>query len=802
MFAFTVVLTLALGVGANTAIFSVFNAVVLTPLPFPDADQLVQLVNTTVDGTPGDTGVSPALYRHYRTQTDVLEDVTAYRNAWINYSNGDVLERLAATEVTEPFFRTFRVPMALGRPFAADEDLPDAAKTAVLSYDFWTRQLGGDVGIVGRTIRLNGVAHTVVGVTAEAFDTRELGRSDVFVPLQLPATGADGGAWLAAVARLPPGVSLAQAQAALAASTAAFRAATGTSLRDDSRLGAVLLKDAVVATGSGTLFRSDPRNVLWLLFGAVSCVLLIACANVANLMLVRAGAREREFAVRAALGASRWRIVRQLLVESAILSAVGATLGLFVGYAGIRALSAVSTAGLPRLALLAIDWRVVAFTVSVAIVTVLVSGLLPALLTSRADPLAVIKQAGSLATTGRGKHKGRSILVVAEVGLAVVLLIGAGLLLKTTAALNATNPGINVGDVVVMRTLLSEERFLTAAPTRDLLRSTLERVRSIPGVEAAGATCCVPLQGSWGEVFKIVGRDDAGRPFTSGADVTIATSGYFDVFEVPLVRGRAFDARDRAGNTPVIVINRQLAERWWPDGQDPIGQRIRVGGDHDEPDREVIGVVENVRQARLELVRGTLYVPLEQLPDTWLASLLPGDSFAWIVRTSTPPLRSAGAIRDEIQRSTGVPVTDVMGMREVVADSIARQRANALLMTVFGGVALLLAAIGVYGLVAYSVRERTHELGIRLALGARSERIVGMVLWQGFTLVLLGTALGLTAAYFASGLLASLLYGVEARNATVFVGVPVVLALVALAAAAVPAYRASRAQPLQALRYD
>jgi predicted permease len=806
VFAATVVLTLALGIGANTAIFSVFNAVVLQPVPFPEADRLVQLVNTTVNGTPGSTGVSPPVYRHYRGQTDVIEDVAAYRYVWINYSAGDVLERLAASQVTESYFRTFRASMVLGRPFAADEDLPGAAKTAVIGYDFWTQWLGRDPGVIGSTIRLNGIAHTVVGVTAQAFDTREFGHTDLWVPLQLPTAGTDGGGELAAVARLKPGISLQQAQARLAASTAAFRAVTATALREDARFGAVLFKDALIATGSSTLFGNDPRRVLWLLFGTVACVLLSACANVANLTLVRAGVREREIAVRTALGAGRWRIARQLLMESAILSAVGGALGLLVGFVGIRALSAVSTAGLSRLgedgARLGVDWRVVAFTLSVSIVTVILAGLLPALIASRADPNSVIKHASGHSTTGRGGYKSRSILVVAEVGLSVVLLIGAGLLIKTTAALNATDPGVNVDDVVVMRTLLSEERFLAAAPTRDLLRSTLDRIRAIPGVEAAGVTCCVPLQGSWGDVFKIVGRDDGGRPFTSGGDVTISTGDYFDVFEVPVVRGRAFEERDDAGSTPVIVINRALADRWWPDGQDPIGQKIRMAGGQDEPEREVIGVVENVRHARLELVRQTMYLPFAQISDTWLKSLLPGDSLAWIVRTSIEPLGVVAAVHDEIQRSTAVPVTDVAAMREVVADSIARQRANMLLMTVFGAVALLLAAVGVYGLVAYSVRERTHDIGIRMALGARGDRIVSMVVRQGLTLVLVGVAIGLTAAYFLAGLLASILYGVEPRNAAIFVGVPVVLALVALAAISIPAYRASRVNPLQALRHE
>jgi predicted permease len=398
--------------------------------------------------------------------------------------------------------------------------------------------------------------------------------------------------------------------------------------------------------------------VLWLLFGAVSCVLLIACANVASLMFVRAIAREREIAVRAALGAGRWRIVRQLLTESMILSAAGGALGVLGGFAGIRALSAVSTAGLSRLgedgARLVVDWRVVAFAVSVSIVTVIASGLLPALITSRADPNTVMKHASGPSTTGRGRHTSRSALVVAQIGVALVLLIGAGLLIKTTAALNATDPGINIDDVVVMRTLLSEERFLAGTATQDLLRSTLERIRAIPGVEAAAATCCVPLQGSWGEIFKIVGRDDGGRPFTSGADMTIATAGYFEVFEVPVLRGRAFEQRDDAGGTPVIVINRTLADRWWPDGQDPIGQKIQNGGGHDEPEREVIGVVENVRQQASISLRHdvrSVRADLGHVAQSLLRAIA-----AWVVRTAR--IRLAVALSARFKPAPP-PVTDV-----------------------------------------------------------------------------------------------------------------------------------------------
>jgi putative ABC transport system permease protein len=808
VFAATVVLTLALGIGATAAVFSVFNAVLLAPVPFADADRLVQLVRL-LNGGPNDTGVSAPIYWQLREQSDVIEDVAAYRPTWVNYSSGDVLEHLSIRQVSEPYFRTFRAPMALGRPFTPDEDVPGAAKTAVVSYGFWTTRLGRNPEVIGSTILLNGITHTVVGVTAQVFDTRQLGRIDLWVAMQLPTSATGGEASFQAAARLKPGVTLEQAQVRLAAATASLdRSALALDDGYNVRYGAVPLKDALIATASGssTLFRNDdPRSVLWTLLGAVGCVLLIACANVSNLMLVRASAREREMAVRTALGAGRWRIVRQVLTESVILSAAGGALGLIAGYAGIRALSAVSTAGLSRLgehgALLAVDWRVVAFTVSVSIVTLVLSALLPALIMSRADPNAVIKQATGHGATGRG-HWSRSILVVTEIGLAVVLTIGAGLLTKTIVALNSTDPGVNVDDVVVMRTLLSEERFLAVGTTRDLVRSTVDRIRAIPGVSAAGATCCVPLERSWGDVFKIVGRDDGARPFTSGADVTISTGDYFDVFQVPVVRGRAFGERDDASGAPVIVINRALAARWWPNGQDPIGQKIRIGGGHDEPEREVIGVVENVRQAQLQLVRMTMYVPFEQISGAWLKTVLSGDSFAWIVRTRTDPQAVSAAVRDEIQRSTGVPVAAVTAMKDIVADSISRQRANMLLMSVFGVVALLLAGVGVYGLIAYSVRERTREIGIRIALGAPRERIVGLVLKQGLVLVVGGIALGLTAAFFLARSIAPMLYGVEPRNVAVFAGVPILLAFVAVAAAAIPAYRASRVDPLEALRYE
>ncbi len=795
VFAATAVLTLALGIGANTAIFSVFNAVVLEPVSFPEPETLVQLVNT-VNGQPNDTGASMAAYSYWREQADVIEDVAAYGSVSVNYTAGDRPERVAASQVTASYFRAFRARMALGRSFTPDEDLPGAPKVAVISYGFWIQRLGSDPDVIGTTLSLNGVSHTVVGVTAPEFDTRELGSIDLWTPLD------PNSVWfLKAVARLRPGVSLEQAQARLAASTAAFRERVETAMRDEVRFGAVLFKDAVIATG----FRNDPRGVLWLLIGVVTFVLLIACANVAGLTRAHASARERELAVRSALGAGRWRIVRQLLTESVIVSGISGLLGLTLGFLGIRALLAIDTAGLPRLgqdgALPVIDWRVVAFTVSVSIATAVMSGLLPALAASRGDRNDVIRYSRSQSITGLRTSKTRSAIVVVQISLAIVLLIGAALLIRTTFALNAIEPGFNVDNVVTLRTSLPEARFHTSTAIGELSSRTIERIRSIPGVEAAGVSCCVPLQGSWGLVFKIIGRDDAGRPFSGGGDVTIATGDYFDVFQTRVVRGRVFNESDNSSAPPVLVINRALADRWWPDGQEPLGQMIQLG-QSDEPPREVIGIVENERKARLDVVRPIMYVPLGQISDAWLKGNLENDSLAWIVRTSGDPMRLSAIIGDQIRQSTGVPVTNVVSMKEILSGSISRQRANTLLMTVFGGVALLLTAIGVYGVVAYSVHQRTHEIGIRMALGARRDRILRMVIRQGALLAVMGTAIGITAAYFLAGLLTSMLYGVEPRNVAVFLGVPIALAVVVLGAVSIPAYRASRLNPLHALRSE
>jgi putative ABC transport system permease protein len=800
VFTITAILALAVGIGANAAIFSVVDAVMLKPAPYPEPDSLVLFTHAD-DARPFEPVLSltsPAKFAHLRAQTDVIEDVAAFRTLSLNLRDGDVLDRVAANQVTESYFRTFRARIERGRPFSSAEDAPGAPRTAVISHAFWTGRLGEDANVLGRALSLSGVPYTVVGVMAPDFGDRELGDVDLWVPYQLGPAPADAAELLQVAARLKPGVSLEQAQQRLAASTAAYDERFATDMLDRG------ITFSAIPFQSGAI-APQTRTALWVLSGTVGLVLLIACSNVASLMLARALTRSREIAIRSALGAGRGRIVRQLLIESALLSAAGCLLGVVLGVAGIRALLAVDTAGLPRVgadgSLLGMDWRVVAFTLGLSVVTSLLFGLVPALAASRTDLSSVIRQAGDRSGHGLRHGRLRSLLVVGEVGLAVVLLIGAALLIRTALALNRVDPGFTVDNVLVMRTSLSEPRFATSAGVQELAASTLAQIRAVPGVAAAAASCCVPLQRSFGDVFNVVGRDNGNRPVTGGGDISISAGGYLTTLEVPLLRGRLLDERDGADSQPVVVISRTMAQRYWPNGDDPLQSQIVIGAN--PAIRQVVGIVEDVRALRLTNVpRAIMYLPLAQIPDEQLAFTLGNEPLAWIVRTSVAPALLASRIQAVVRDATGAPVVDVQTMNEILSDSISRQRFNMLLMGVFAATALLLATVGIYGLVAFSVQQRTHEIGVRMALGARAAHVRAMVLRQGLSLTAIGLAAGLTAAFFLSRLLAAVLFGVEPRDATVFVAVPAVLALVAVAAIVIPAHRASRVDPLVALRHD
>ena len=587
---------------------------------------------------------------------------------------------------------------------------------------------------------------------------REFGDPEIFVPFQFDPNTTDQGHYFQSVARLRPGVTLVQAQERLEVSADEYRERFPNALGENSGFTVRTLQETMVGPGA--------RRTLWVLLGAVGFVLLIACANVANLLLVRATGRGREIAIRSALGAGRRRILRQLLTESVLLSMTGGVLGLVVGFLGIRALLSVNTAGLPRLgdegSLMGMDWRIVSFTVALSLITGILFGLVPAVVTSRTDLNAVIKDASSRSGSGFRQNKTRSVLVVVELGLCVVLLIGAGLLIRTSLAIGQVDPGFTATNVLTMRTSLSGPRFLTSDGVEQTARLALERIRSIPGVAQATATCCVPLQGGYGLPFNIIGRTNEG-PFTGSAGIMMSSSGYFEI----------------GGGAGIM---QELAE---------------------EPVRQVIGIAANVRaQGLANDPNPILYMPQAQVPDALNALNVGITPMAWVVRTEVDPATVSATIQEELRLATGLPVTDVESMEEIVSISTSRRRVNMLLMSVFGGSALLLAAIGIYGLMAYSVQQRTQEIGIRMAMGAEPGKVRAMVIRQGMALVIVGLVVGLGTAYFLANVLASVLFEVEPRDVTVFVSVPVTLTVIALAAVWIPARRASRIDPLEAIRYE
>ncbi len=807
-FTITAVAALALGIGATTAIFSIVDSVLLKPLPVPDPDRLVILINTTVSDK-GEAGSfaqgSPAKFAHWRAQSSVIQDVTAFRTGVMNYTGGEVAEQLRSVQASADFFKCWGVPILRGRGFAPEDDAMNGPKVALISQDLWTRRFASDPQILGKTISLSGEPFTIIGVVEANPGMLEFGpATEVYVPFQLDPNSSDQGHYFQVVARLKPGVGVQQAQARLQTSAGEYRAKFPNGLAPKGGFTVQAYREWAVG---------DVRSSLLILLGAVGLVLLIACANVANLLLVRATGRRREIAIRTAIGAGRGRVVRQLLTESVLLSATGGALGLLLGYLGIRALLAVNTAGLPRVGedgiAVGMDWRVVAFAVGVSLLTGIIFGLFPAWQGSRADLNTVLKDSSGRSGTGLRQNKARAALVVSEVGLAVILLVGSALLIRTFVALYAIDPGFTTKNVVTMRMSLTGPKYLKTAGVTDAARDGMERIRALPGVELASATCCVPLQGGYGLPFNIVGKPPAQGPYTGGGGWSTVSPGFFEVFKIPIKQGRSFNDRDDDKSPPVVVINEVMAKRFWKD-DDPLKDRILIGGGaanmkelKDEPPRQIVGIVGDVRNGVMNADPGPImYVPQTQITDAINALNVRLTPVAWVVRTQADPHPLVPAIREQLRQATGLPVSDVHSMDEVVSISTARQRFNMLLMTVFGAMALLLAAIGIYGLMAYSVEQRTQEIGIRLALGAETSRVRNMVVRQGMGLALAGVVVGLGAAWALARLMESFLFGVKSRDPLVFVAVPLVLAMVALLAVWLPANRASRVNPIDSLRYE
>ncbi|HEX8942060.1 MAG TPA: ABC transporter permease [Gemmatimonadaceae bacterium] len=797
-FTFAAVAALALGIGATTAVFSVVNAILLRPFPYPDPDRIVLFMNTSPNGSG--PAASPAKFAFWQRQTDVVQDASAVRTVIVNYTGGDTPEQVNSGQVSAPFFRLLGATTVLGRTFSAGEDLPNAAHLAVLSYGWWTRRFASDPNIVGKTISLSGEPYVVIGVIAKNFDPSEfIDVPDVWTAFQIDPTTLDQAHYFRVAGRIKPGVTLAQAQARLKQAAEEYKAKFPGALGKDGAFSVEPIQK---------VFVRNSQPLLVVLLAAVSGVLLIACANVANLLLVRSTVRKREMAIRSAMGADRGRIIRQLMTESVLLSVIGGALGLALGLFGIRWLLSINTAGLPRVgengSAIHLDWRVMAFTAAVAIGTGLLFGVAPALHAARTDLSGTLRD-GSGASGGGRHNRVRSSLVVLEIALALTLVIGSGLLIRTSLALRAVAPGFDANNVLTMRMSFTGPRFQTAMSVDQAIRDGIDRLRTVPGVELASAACCVPLEGGYGLPFKIVGRPLTDGPFHGGGSWMTASPGYFEVFKIPVIRGRTFTEQDNASAPPVVIINEAMAKQFWKTG-DPLNDRLVIGRGGmkefaGEPDRQIIGIVADSRDNGLNQDPDPkMFVPQAQIPDVVNALNTRISPMSWVIRTKVPPLSLSAAAQSQLRQATGLPVADIRSMSQIVSRSTSREQFNTLLMTVFALSALALAAIGIYGVMAYAVQQRTREIGVRLALGAEPGSVRTMVVVQGMRLALLGVVIGVAVAYELSRYMKSMLFGVEVRDPLVFVGVPMLLVLVALLAVWIPAGRASRVDPLGALR--
>jgi predicted permease len=791
---------LALGIGANTAIFSVVNAVLLKPLPYPQPDRMVQLMNSSPQGNW--EGASVPKYNIWRAETQVLNDVAAFDRGGpgVNLSGGDRPEQLRGIHVSYEFFELFGAKTALGRTFSAVEDRPGGGNVVVLSNGLWQRRFGGTPDVIGNGITLGDEAYTIIGVLAGGF-SYDPPPPDIYLPFRADPNSVQQAHYFNVAARLKPGISLGAAQAALKLGAEEFRR------KFPDALGP---KDSFTVQPLQEIMVRDVRKALFVLLGAVGFVLLIACANVANLLLIRATGRAREIAIRVALGASRGRIVRQLLTESVLLSLTGGAVGLALGVAGVRGLLALNPGNIPRLgeggASVSLDWRVLGFTLGLALLTGIIFGLFPAFHALRTDVNSNLKESGARSGAGVRQSKTRSLLVIAEMALAIVLLIGAGLLIRTFAALHRVNPGFDPHHVLTMYTSLTGSHFDKTAAIADLARRTIERMEALPGVEVAAASSYLPVDGGLGLGFSIEGRPAKDQQSRGGAGWAYVSPSFFDVFKVPIRRGRGFTERDDVGAPGVVIINEAMARRYWA-RENPLGQRITIGGGMGpvfaEPPREIIGVVGDARDAGLNQdPTNEMFVPLAQVRDAVMALNNRFMPLSWVVRTRMAPLAVAEPAQRVFHEIADLPVWHVRSMDQVVAQSTARDQFDTVLLSIFAFVAFLLASLGLYGLIAYSVEQRTLEFGIRVALGADAASMYKMIVGQAMKLAAVGVFVGVAAAYGLTRLMATMLFDVKPTDPIVFATVVALLGAVALLASYVPARRAVRVDPAVTLRYE
>ena len=783
------VLTLALGIGATSTIFSVVNAVLLRPLPFHDPQHLVAVSQVTTDTQAGAVPMSFTKYEAIRDQSQSLARIAVYYPISPSLGGESEPEQIAAARVSGDLFGLLGVAPQLGRGFDAAEMTPGGADAAVITDGLWHRRFGGEPTVLGRTLRLDGNDVTVVGVLPAAFRfPLQLPEPQVWMPrvsepdALTPAQVHSGASYLSFVARLQPGRTIAQAQAELDTINARYREQYGSYVDATRfRLQAQSLAESLVGTS---------RPPLALLLAAVAFVLLIVCTNVASLQLARGSARVREMAVRKALGASRVRLVRQLLVESLALSLVGGALGLLLALAAVPLAQQITAGTLPRLEETRVDGTVLLFSLALCGLTAVAFGVVPALHASRGDLQTGLRQGGRGSSDGAARSRLR-VLFVGEVAVALVLLTGAGLLVRSLAGLVSVDPGFKPQGVTAIPITLPVARYSQPARQADLFRQLLERAAALPGVKAAAATSYVPLSGA----FRFVFFCPEGRVCEGiGKDPVIAqrqiTPDYFEATRTPLRRGRPFTAADTAQSLPVVIVNETTARRYWP-GADPIGKHL--ANSRDKVQREVVGVAADVKFRSLDAPNiEEMYLPLAQSP--W-------PSMTVLVRSDTDPRPLVAAVRRELARlDPDIAVSGVQSLDEIVSGSVAQPQLVERVVAVFAVLALVLASIGIYGVMSYSVAERTRELAVRMALGAGPREILRLVLGEGLGLTAAGLVLGLAVSLAATRLMSSLLFGVSATDPVTFGGAVGVLAATALLASFLPARRGMRLSPVRALR--
>ncbi len=779
-FTFIAVLAVALGIGANTAIFSVVNGVLLRPLPYHAPEQLVTVLHN------GSSPVAPANFFDLRQQSESFESIAAAQWWEPNLTGRDQPEHLRGLQLSADMFHLLGVNPALGRAFIAGEDQPGNDHVVVLTNRLWQRRFGGDKNIIGQQLTLDGGSYTVIGVMPPEFEFAPFWatHSELWVPLNLSARANDrDGQSLRVFGRLKPGVSREQAQAEVATIFSRLE-----QQYPDANKGLALTVDSLHEKAVG-----KTKTALLILLGAVGFVLLIACANVANLLMTRATARQKEIALRTALGASRTRIARQLLTESVVLALLGGGFGLLLGILGLRMLPRLGPENLPRMQTIGIDIYVLGFTLFISLVTGFLFGLAPVFQIRKASFSAALKEGGRGATDGGRRSLGRRTLVISEVALALMLLIGSGLLVRSFLRLVAVDPGFDPHNVLTMTISLAGSELKTGPQRAAFFNQLTDRVGSLPGVESASAINHLPLAGDlWTLGFTIEGRPALSPGETQGTVYRIVRPDYFKTMGATLLQGRDFSARDNDQSPGVVIVNESLARRYWP-SETPIGKRITVANDGL---REIVGIVKDTRQGEWSAqAKPEAYLPHLQVPSPRGMTL--------VVRSSSDPLSLVGAVKNAVWAiDKNLPVSEVRTMDDVVSDAVGPQRFNTILLGLFSAVALMLAVVGIYGVLSDSVTARTHEIGVRMALGAQPSDVLRMVVGQGMLLVLIGIATGLFGAYLLTQLMSTLLYQVTTTDPATFVAVPVALAAVALGACLIPARRATKVDPLVALRYE